>query len=135
MLHVALTRGRRTVTVVPGNPPSPFLGELDQPGSPPPKRAPITSRGAPPSARRAAEPAALSAGEEITFERLRSWRGEKARSNGKPAYTVFTDATLRELAKRLPDSETGLRAIPGIGPSKLEQYGDELLELLADLRS
>lgn len=135
VLHVALTRGRRTVTVVPGNPPSPFLGELDQPGSPPPKRAPITSRGAPPSARRAAEPAALSAGEEITFERLRSWRGEKARSNGKPAYTVFTDATLRELAKRLPDSETGLRAIPGIGPSKLEQYGDELLELLADLRS
>ena len=58
---------------------------------------------------------------------------ERARTLGKPAYTVFTDATLRDLATRMPDSEVGLRAVAGIGPSKLEQYGDELLALLSSL--
>jgi DNA helicase-2/ATP-dependent DNA helicase PcrA len=135
VLHVALTRGRRTVTLVPGTPPSPFLTELDAPGSPPPKRAPITSRSAPAATRaERAAPEALEPGQEAVFEKLRAWRSDRARTLGKPAYTVFTDATLRELAKHLPDSETGLRAIPGIGPSKLDQYGDELLVLLADLR-
>ena len=70
---------------------------------------------------------------KAVFERLRDLATDKARAAGKPAYTVFTDATLRDLAKRMPADETGLRAVTGIGPSKLEQYGDELLALLAEL--
>jgi DNA helicase-2/ATP-dependent DNA helicase PcrA len=132
VLHVALTRGQTTVAIVPGIPPSPFLRELAQPGEPPPRRAVVTSRSAPATAR--AEPA-LDPGAEVAFERLRAWRTEKARAAGKPAYTVFADATLRELARRLPADEAGLRQISGIGPAKLDNYGDELLALLADLRS
>jgi DNA helicase-2/ATP-dependent DNA helicase PcrA len=133
VLHVALTRGRTTVSVVPGTPPSPFLGELAEPGAPPPRRPVVTSRGAPSPAART-EPT-LDAAAEAVFERLRAWRTDKARAAGKPAYTVFADATLRELARRLPTDETGLRQISGIGPAKLDAYGDELLALLTELRS
>jgi DNA helicase-2/ATP-dependent DNA helicase PcrA len=132
VLHVALTRGQVTVTVVPGMPPSPFLRELAEPGEPPPRRPVVTSRSAPSAAARA-EPA-LDAAAEAAFERLRTWRTDKARAAGKPAYTVFADATLRELARRLPSDETGLRQVSGIGPAKLDAYGDELLALLAELR-
>jgi DNA helicase-2/ATP-dependent DNA helicase PcrA len=131
VLHVGLTRGRRTVALVPGTPPSPFLGELSGPGEPPPRRPVLTSRGAPAPARALL---VLDAHQEAAFERLRAWRTDKARAAGKPAYTVFTDATLRELAKRLPADETGLRQVAGIGPAKLDAYGDELLALLAELR-
>ncbi|HLI43201.1 MAG TPA: ATP-dependent DNA helicase UvrD2, partial [Acidimicrobiales bacterium] len=68
-------------------------------------------------------------------EHLRAWRSERARSSGKPAYTVFDDKTLTALAAALPTSETGLAAIPGIGPVKLEAYGAELTELFDQLRS
>jgi hypothetical protein len=68
-------------------------------------------------------------------ERLRAWRTERARSSGKPAYTVFDDKTLRALAATLPTSEAGLAAIPGIGPMKLEAYGPELTAMFEELRS
>lgn len=68
-------------------------------------------------------------------ERLRTWRSERARSSGKPAYTVFDDRTLRALATSLPVSEAALAAVPGIGPVKLETYGPELTEMFEDLRS
>jgi superfamily II DNA helicase RecQ len=68
-------------------------------------------------------------------ELLRSWRTERARSSGKPAYTVFDDKTLRALAARLPISESGLAAISGIGPVKLATYGPELMAMFEQLRS
>ncbi len=68
-------------------------------------------------------------------ERLRTWRAERARSSGKPAYTVFDDKTLRALAAALPTSESGLLAIPGIGPVKLDAYGPELTAMFEELRS
>jgi DNA helicase-2/ATP-dependent DNA helicase PcrA len=68
-------------------------------------------------------------------ERLRAWRSERARSSGKPAYTVFDDKTLNALAAALPTSETGLTAIPGIGPVKLGAYGAELIAIFDELRS
>ena len=68
-------------------------------------------------------------------ERLRMWRSERARSSGKPAYTVFDDKTLRALAAALPTSESSLAAIPGIGPVKLEAYGPELTAMFEELRS
>jgi DNA helicase-2/ATP-dependent DNA helicase PcrA len=68
-------------------------------------------------------------------ERLRTWRSERARSSGKPAYTVFDDKTLRALAAALPTSEAALAAVPGIGPVKLEAYGPELTAMFEELRS
>ena len=51
--------------------------------------------------------------------------------NGKPAFTVFDDKTLAAIAAALPDDLAQLAAVRGIGPAKLEQYGDDLLELTA----
>jgi DNA helicase-2/ATP-dependent DNA helicase PcrA len=66
---------------------------------------------------------------------LRKWRSERARSSGRPAYTVFDDNTLRALAAALPTTEAGLTAVPGIGPVKLEAYGPELTAMFEELRS
>jgi DNA helicase-2/ATP-dependent DNA helicase PcrA len=71
----------------------------------------------------------------VAADRLRAWRSERARSSGKPAYTVFDDRTLRALAAALPTSESGLAAIPGIGPVKLETYGPALTAMFEDLRA
>jgi ATP-dependent DNA helicase UvrD/PcrA len=68
-------------------------------------------------------------------ERLRAWRSERARSTGKPAYTVFDDRTLRALAAVLPTTESSLSGIPGIGPVKLEIYGSELTAVCEELRA
>jgi superfamily II DNA helicase RecQ len=62
---------------------------------------------------------------------LRAWRTRRAREDAVPAYVVLHDATLDELAARRPRSEGELAAVKGLGPTKLERYGDELLELLA----
>jgi ATP-dependent DNA helicase RecQ len=69
--------------------------------------------------------------DEGLFERLRSWRIERARADSVPAYVVFPDATLRDLAAVQPRSLDELRGIKGVGPAKLERYGDELLAVLA----
>jgi len=53
---------------------------------------------------------------------------------GKPAFTVLNDATLSEIALRQPSDEAELSAVTGIGPAKLESYGDDLLRLLSELR-
>jgi hypothetical protein len=67
------------------------------------------------------------------WDQLRAWRSERAA--GKPAFVVFDDKTLWSVAARLPTREAGLLAISGIGPVKLETYGDELIALAEDLRA
>jgi ATP-dependent DNA helicase UvrD/PcrA len=64
-------------------------------------------------------------------EALRGWRKERAKADGVPAYVVFNDRTLFALADRRPRSRGELLAVEGIGPTKLDQYGDALLALLA----
>ena len=64
------------------------------------------------------------------FERLRSLRKRLADQQGVPAYIVFGDATLRELAARRPGTHQELLEITGIGPAKAERYGDAFLALL-----
>jgi len=64
-------------------------------------------------------------------EKLRSWRRERAKADDVPAYVVFNDRTLEALADRRPRSRGELLAVDGIGPAKLDRYGDELLALLA----
>jgi DNA helicase-2/ATP-dependent DNA helicase PcrA len=67
------------------------------------------------------------------WEQLRAWRYERAA--GKPAFVVFDDKTLWLIAALLPTGEAGLLAISGIGPVKLENYGDELITMAEKLRS
>jgi ATP-dependent DNA helicase RecQ len=73
----------------------------------------------------------LSAEGQALFERLRAWRMEAARRHGVPAYVIFHDATLREIAHARPSSLEGLRGISGVGARKLEAYGAEIIGLLA----
>ena len=64
------------------------------------------------------------------FERLRAWRVEAARRHGVPAYVIFHDATLREIARSRPPSLEALRGISGIGARKLEAYGEDIVGLV-----
>jgi len=68
--------------------------------------------------------------DEELYDRLRRWRARVAGEQRVPAYVVFTDATLTALAERRPERTEELVAIPGIGPRKLEQYGDAVLALI-----
>jgi ATP-dependent DNA helicase RecQ len=65
------------------------------------------------------------------FERLRSWRSERARTDSVPAYVVFPDATLREIAAVEPQALADLAGIKGVGPAKLERYGKDVIEVVA----
>ena len=64
------------------------------------------------------------------FEALRGWRRDVAKEHGVPAYTVFHDSTLHELASRLPRSLAELQGITGIGSTKLQRYGTALLDVM-----
>lgn len=66
------------------------------------------------------------------FESLRAWRSETARSHGVPAYVIFHDATLREIALTCPQSLDDLGGISGVGARKLEAYGEDLLRCVAE---
>ena len=66
------------------------------------------------------------------WERLREWRAAIAREHGVPAYVVFHDATLAELARARPLTAAALGQISGVGTRKLERYGAALLDLLQD---
>jgi DNA helicase-2/ATP-dependent DNA helicase PcrA len=68
-----------------------------------------------------------------TVQALREWRLARARADEVPAFVVFSDRTLAELASRTPRTIAELAAVPGIGPAKLERYGSELLAQLADV--
>jgi len=82
-----------------------------------------------PAARAGATP-----GSEAMFEALRARRKELATAQGVPAYVIFHDATLIALAAVKPRSRGELEAIPGMGRSKIERYGDAILQTLADAR-
>jgi ATP-dependent DNA helicase RecQ len=65
------------------------------------------------------------------FERLRVWRADTAQARNVPAYVIFHDATLRDIAIVRPATPDDLRQITGIGEHKLEAYGAEILEIVA----
>jgi DNA helicase-2/ATP-dependent DNA helicase PcrA len=128
VFHVALTRCRLSSTVVAGAAPSPFLEELVTewvPGSVVPQLGPPR-----PAPNGLARPAARSPQTEGAFNLLRAWRLDKARSEGRPAYTVFHDTTLEAIAASGARSLGELAQIKGVGPAKLENYGDEILAVL-----
>ena len=96
------------------------------------RRAAPRSGKAPRSSSRAAAAADLSGSALARFEQLREWRAATAREQGVPAYVIFHDKTLREIASEAPDSLTALGHIGGVGAAKLERYGSEIVALLSE---
>jgi ATP-dependent DNA helicase RecQ len=83
------------------------------------------------AARPTAATNALDAAGQTRFDALRAWRADVARERGLPAFVVFHDSTLAEMAQRAPADLAALGAIGGVGAKKLEAYGTEILRVLA----
>ena len=92
-----------------------------------PAKAPRASRTSPSAA---ATP--MSPEDEPIFERLRAWRGRVAKEQKLPAYVIFHDATLRAIAALRPSSLDELGTVSGVGRAKLEKFGPDVLETLAE---
>jgi DNA helicase-2/ATP-dependent DNA helicase PcrA len=110
LLYVGLTRAKRHLTVTWSGKPSRFLAELEIQAAPSSK--PV-------------EP------DDPVYDALRRWRLETAKAEERPAYVIFHNSTLAEIVRRAPRTRDELAAVPGIGPAKLDRYGNELLAVLA----
>ena len=76
-------------------------------------------------------PVAGAAPDPGLLGRLKTWRAGEAKRRRVPAYVIFHDSTLAALAALRPNDRGGLRAVKGVGPAKLEAYGEDLLKVLA----
>lgn len=103
-------------------------GSLIERTTPEGYRVLVSDPSAPPPAIR---PNAVGDADEGLVERLRHWRRERSREDGVPAFVVLHDATLQELAAAQPRTHAELAGIKGLGPAKLERYGDDLLAVVA----
>ncbi len=92
--------------------------------------APTTTRSGGNSA--AGQPRSLDGHAESRFQALRAWRLQEARAQAVPPYVIFGDSTLRDIAADQPDTLTTLAEIKGVGASKLDRYGDAVLQTLRD---
>ncbi|WAC74331.1 DNA helicase RecQ [Roseateles sp. SL47] len=72
----------------------------------------------------------LSPDAQHRFDSLKAWRAEVAREHGLPAYVIFQNVTLAEMARQHPRSLDELAGISGVGAKKLEAYGEDLLRVL-----
>jgi ATP-dependent DNA helicase RecQ len=84
-----------------------------------------------PRAAAAAAAAELPAAAAPVFEQLRAWRAGTAKEQGMPAYVIFHDATLRQIAARMPRTLDDLSGISGVGEAKLARYGQQVLDVVA----
>ncbi len=100
LFYVGMTRAKRHLEVSWSGEPSRFLAEL---GVEAPKV------------------------DAATVNALKAWRLERAKKDEVPAYVVFHDKTLEEIARRRPTELWQLGKVAGVGPAKLERYGDEVL--------
>jgi DNA helicase-2/ATP-dependent DNA helicase PcrA len=114
LLYVGMTRAKRHLALTWSGKPSRFLLELGV------EAAPVEARKA-----RAEEP------DDPTYVALKEWRLKRSKADEIPAYVVFHNSTLAEIAERRPQTIAELASVPGVGPAKLERYGRELLEALA----
>ncbi|MCX2862014.1 DNA helicase RecQ [Paucibacter sp. PLA-PC-4] len=94
-----------------------------------PKRG-KTTRGAPGKRGGSAAPIDLDFEAQQRFEALKAWRAEVAKEHGLPAYVIFQNVTLAEMARLHPQSLDELAGISGVGAKKLEAYGREILRVL-----
>jgi ATP-dependent DNA helicase UvrD/PcrA len=111
LLYVGITRAKRHLTVTWSGKPSRFLAELE-----------LETRVALP---KPVEP------DDPVYDTLKRWRLETAKAEEKPAYVIFHNSTLAEIVRRAPRSRAELAAVPGVGPAKLDRYGDEVLAVLS----
>ncbi|MGO9082240.1 MAG: DNA helicase RecQ [Streptosporangiaceae bacterium] len=95
-----------------------------------PERAARAPRSARPAKAAAAAVADLPPDRAAVFERLRAWRAAAAKERGVPAYVIFHDATLRQIAALAPASLAELATVSGVGETKLETYGQQVLDTL-----
>jgi DNA helicase II / ATP-dependent DNA helicase PcrA len=107
LLYVGMTRAKRHLEITWSGEPSRFLRELG-----------VAERERP-------------AADDPVIQALKTWRLERAKKDEVPAYVVFHDATLEEIARRRPTELWQLGKVSGVGPMKLERYGDEVLATLA----
>lgn len=136
VLHVGITRGRHRVTVMTDSArPSPFLDELDGSAPKRPALRVVRSAGPEPAASRRSKaadtPADLEGDSAVAERALRAWRTQRAKDDGMPAYIVLTDKSLRAIAAAMPTTAKALVQCDGIGPTKLERYGDEILAIIS----
>jgi DNA helicase-2/ATP-dependent DNA helicase PcrA len=106
--------------------PSRFLDDLVAPGG-----ARVRPRAVASGMTRSGRSSAQTRADGPVADALRAWRRKRAEADGVPAYVVFNDRTLAALAERRPRSRGELLTVEGIGPAKLDRYGEELLGLLA----
>ncbi len=111
LLYVGMTRAKRQLALTWSGRPSRFLAELGV-------RAASSQA-------RAAEP------DDPLYAALKQWRLRRATTDELPAYVVFHNSTLAEIAGRRPRDLAELGTVPGVGPTKLERYGSEVLAVLA----
>ena len=111
LLYVGMTRAKRQLTITWAGKSSRFLAELG------------VKREAPANAK-AVEP------DDPLYDALKRWRLETAKAEERPAYVIFHNSTLAEIVRRAPRTRDELAAVPGVGPAKLERYGEEVLSAL-----
>jgi DNA helicase-2/ATP-dependent DNA helicase PcrA len=128
IFHVAVTRCSKTLTIVAGTPPSPFIAELTAPFDP--TSAPPTPPAPPVRDRATATATPLSADDAGLRESLRAYRWAQASAAAVPAYVIFNDATLDDLVARRPTDDAELLRVKGIGPVKIEKHGVAILEII-----
>ena len=75
-------------------------------------------------------PLPLDANALLRFDALKAWRAEVARAHNLPAFVVFHDATLAQMAQEAPATLDALAGISGVGAKKLQAYGEEILRVL-----
>jgi ATP-dependent DNA helicase UvrD/PcrA len=110
LFYVGLTRAKRQLVLTWSGKRSRFLGELGI----------------------AARPVRTVEPDDPLYSALKRWRLERATAEDLPAYVVFHNSTLAEIAGRRPRDLSELGAVPGVGPTKLDRYGGELLRLVAE---
>ena len=113
LLYVGITRARKHLALTWTRRPSRFLAELGV------------------ETRREAAPRRSEEELPPAFRTLKQWRLERAKADEVPAYVVFHNSTLEQIAERGPRTLSELAAVPGVGPTKLERYGEEVLAALA----
>ena len=112
LLYVGMTRAKRQLALTWAGKPSRFLAELG------------IEAAAPAARPRAEEP------DNPVYHALKRWRLQRAKADEIPAYVVFHNSTLAEIAERRPSTIAELASVPGIGPAKLERYGSDVLAAL-----
>jgi ATP-dependent DNA helicase UvrD/PcrA len=116
LLYVGITRARKHLALTwAAGKPSRFLLELGVQAAPPP----------------AARKPRVEEPDDPMYVALKEWRLKRAKADEIPAYVVFHNSTLAEIAARRPSTIAELSSVPGVGPAKLERYGRDVLDALA----